>query len=120
MDIFKSHSLKLGQKTELIVFTQKFSRKIKEKYSNMLDNQLKAEKTNVKYLKVVLDQFLTFQKEIIMILRKMACGIKTLQSIKIPFPLPSHSYRRNFHKFNYITRKTSRLGYKNMLQSRKI
>ena len=38
------------------------------------------EKTNVKYLGVVRDQFLTFQDEINKILRKMACGIKTLQS----------------------------------------
>ena len=45
------------------------------------------EKTNVKYLGVVLDQFLTFQDEIKKILRKMACGRKTLQSIKKPLPL---------------------------------
>ena len=45
------------------------------------------EKTNVKYLGVVRDQFLTFQDEIKKILRKMACGIKTLQSIKKPLPL---------------------------------
>ena len=45
------------------------------------------EKTNVKYLGVVLDPFLTFQDEIKNILRKMACGIKTLQSIKKPLPV---------------------------------
>ena len=31
---------------------------------------------------IILDQFLIFQGEVKIILRKMACGIKTLQSIK--------------------------------------
>ena len=35
----------------------------------------------------MLGQFLTFQDEIEKILRKMACGIKTLQSLKKPLPV---------------------------------
>ena len=60
---------------------KKHSRKKDDKYTITLDGKIIEEKTNVKYLGVVLDQFLTFQDEIKNILRKMACGIKTLQSI---------------------------------------
>ena len=52
-----------------------------------LDDKTIEVKTNVRYLGVVLDQFLTFQDEIKSILRKTACGIKTLQSIKKPLPV---------------------------------
>ena len=64
----------MQKKTELIVFSKKHSRKNDEKYTITLDKIIE-EKTNVKYLGVVLDQFLTFQDEIKNILRKMACGI---------------------------------------------
>ena len=78
------HSLQLNaKKTELIVFSKKHSRKKDEKYTITLDDKIMIkEKTILKYLGVVLDQFITFQDEIKKILRKMACGIKTLQSIK--------------------------------------
>ena len=66
----------MQKKTELIVFSKKHSRKKDEKYTITLDDKIIEEKTNVKYLGVVLDQFLTFQDEIKNILRKMACGIK--------------------------------------------
>ena len=85
---FLEHSLQLNaKKTELFVFSKKHSRKNGEKYTLTLDNKIIEEKTNVKYLGVVLDQFLTFQDEIKIIPRKMACGIKTLQSIKNPLPV---------------------------------
>ena len=77
----------MQKKTELIVFSKKHSRKKVEKYTITLDDKIIEEKTNVKYLGVVLDQFLTFQDEIKNILRKMACGIKILQSIKKPLPV---------------------------------
>ena len=54
-------SVECKKKTELIVFSKNHSKKK--------------------------DQFLTFQNEIEIILRKMACGIKTLQSIKKPLPV---------------------------------
>ena len=73
----------MQKKTELIVFSKKHSRKKDEKYTITLDDKIMIkEKTILKYLGVVLDQFITFQDEIKKILRKMACGIKTLQSIK--------------------------------------
>ena len=54
----------MQKKTELIVFSKKHSRKKDEKYTITLDDKIIEEKTNVKYLGVVLDQFLTFQDEI--------------------------------------------------------
>ena len=66
---------------------KKHSRKKDEKHVITLDDKIIEEKNNVKYLGVVVDQFLTFQDEIKRILRKMACGIKTLQSIKKPLPV---------------------------------
>ena len=68
----------MQKKTELSVFSKKHSRKKDEKYTITLDDKIIKEKTKVKYLGVVLDQFLTIQDEIKKILRKMACGIKTL------------------------------------------
>ena len=65
---------------------KKHSRKKDEEYTITLDEKIIEEKTNVKYLGVVLEQFLTFQDEIKKILREMACGTKTLQSIKKPSP----------------------------------
>ena len=77
----------MQKKTELLVFSKKHSRKKDEKYTITLDDKIIEEKTNVKYLGVILDQFLTFQDETKNFLRKMACGIKTLQSIKKPLPV---------------------------------
>ena len=83
---FLENSLQLNaKKTELIVFSKKHSRN--EKYTITPDDKIVEVKTNVRYLGVVLDQFLNFQDEIKNILRKTACGIKTLQSIKKPLPV---------------------------------
>ena len=60
-------------------FQQKTFKEKDEKYTITLNDKMIEEKTNIKNLGVVLDQFLTFQYEIKKILRKMACGIKTLQ-----------------------------------------
>ena len=46
-----------------------------------------TKKTQVTYLGVTLDQFLTFKSEVKNLLRKMACGIKIIQSIKIPLTI---------------------------------
>ena len=74
---FLEQSLQLNaKKTELIVFSKKHSRKKDEKNTITLEDKIIEEKTNVKYLGVVSDQFLTFHDEIKNIFRKMACGIK--------------------------------------------
>ena len=69
-------SIESKKKTELIVFSKKHSRKNDEKYTLTLDDKIIEQETNVKFLGVVLDQFLTFQDQIKKILRKMACGTK--------------------------------------------
>ena len=85
---FLEHALLLNaKKNRTHSFQQKTFKEKKEKYTITLDDKIVEEKTNVKYLGVVLDQFLTFQDEIKNILRKMACGKKILQSIKKPLPV---------------------------------
>ena len=91
-----------AKKTELTVFSKKFSRKKDEKFTITLADKKIEEKTNVKYLEVVLDQFLTFQDEIKKILRKMACGIKTLQSIKKPLPVKTRLLLMNALVINHL------------------
>ena len=81
----------MQKKTEFIVFSKKHSRKKDENYTITLDDKIIEEKTNVKHLGVVLDQFLTFQDEMKNILKKRACRIKTLQSIKKPLPVKQDS-----------------------------
>ena len=82
---FLEHSIQLNAKKNRT--QQKLFKEKDEKYTITLDDKLIEEKTNVKHLGVVLDQSLTFQDEIKNILRKIACGIKTHQSIKKPLPV---------------------------------
>ena len=72
------------KKTDLIIFRRKHARIDDQRYTIALDKNIIEEK--VKYLGV-LDQLLTFQDEVKMILGKMACGIEALQSIKKPLPI---------------------------------
>ena len=71
-------------KTEFITFQTKNN---KYKNTNLIvkDEVIRSSST-VKYLGVYLEQNLTFQEEVKHILRKMACGIKTLYSIRDYFP----------------------------------
>ena len=52
------------------------------KFSIILNDKKIEEKADGKYLRVILDQIPTLQREVTNILRKMARGIKTLQSTK--------------------------------------
>ena len=54
----------MQKKQNLIVFSKKNPRKKDEKFTITLDDNLIEEKTNIKRLGVVLDQFLTFHVEI--------------------------------------------------------
>ena len=67
----------------MIMFSKKHQgRNHSLKLSIILDDNKIEEKPEVKYLEVILDQFLSSQGEVENILGKMACGIKTLQLIK--------------------------------------
>ena len=84
-DFFEKHQLTLNaDKTEFITFQTKNN---KDKNTNLIvkDEVIRSSST-VKFLGVYLDQNLTFQEEVKHILRKMACGIKTLSSIRDYFP----------------------------------
>ena len=86
---FTKHSLKLNRKkTEFSIFSKKHqSRSHNSKFSIILDDNKIEDKPEVKLLGVILDQFPTFQGEVKNILRKMACWIKTLQSIEKPLTI---------------------------------
>ena len=84
-DFFEKHQLTLNaDKTEFITFQTKNN---KYKNTNLIvkDEVIRSSST-VKYLDAYLDQNLTFHEEVEHILRKMACGIKTLYSIREYFP----------------------------------
>ena len=74
----------LRSKTEFITFQTKNN---KSKKTNLIvRDEVIRSSSSVKSLGVYLDQILTFQEEVKHILRKMACGIKTLYSIRDYFP----------------------------------
>ena len=84
-NFFEKQQLTLNaDKTEFITFQTKNN---KYKSTNLIvkDEVIRSSST-VKSLGVYLDQNLTFQEEGKHILRKMACGIKTLYSIRDYFP----------------------------------
>ena len=84
-DFFEKHQLTLNaDKTEFNTFQTK-----NNKYKNtnlIVEDEVIRSRSTLKYLGVYLDQNLTFQEEVKHILRKMACGIKTLYSIRDYFP----------------------------------
>ena len=84
-DFFEKHQLTMNaDKTEFITFQTKNN---KYRTTNLIvKDEVIRSRSTVKYLGVYLDQNLTFQEEVNHILRKMACGIKTLYSIRDSFP----------------------------------
>ena len=86
MCFFEKHQLTLNaDKTEFITF-QTTNKNNKYKNTNLIvEDEIIRSISTIKCLGVYLDQNLTFQ-EVKHILRKMACGIKTLYSIRDYFP----------------------------------
>jgi hypothetical protein len=84
VDYFKSNKLKLNAtKTEYIIFTN--SKKTSD--SALCINGIEVtEKSNAKYLGVILDKRLTYQKQIEKIMNSMAAGIKTIYCIRDYLP----------------------------------
>ena len=84
---FELHKLNLNEnKTEFIVFSKQSRSHLKSNSNLKVKNELIQHSSNVKYLGVFLDQNLNFQEETKHILLKMACGIKTILSIRNYFP----------------------------------
>ena len=84
---FDSHRLNLNdKKTEFIIFCRKAMNNLTKNIKMRVNNHYIEHKTTVKYLGLYLDQNLTYEAEVKNLLKKMACGIKTLHSLKDFFP----------------------------------
>ena len=83
--IFQCHRLNLNKtKTDFIIFCKKAQSSLTKTLTLQVDDHLIEPSSCVKYLGVHLDQSLTFEVEIKKFLKKMACGIETLYTVK-PF-----------------------------------
>jgi hypothetical protein len=88
LEYFKMHRLKVNiSKTEYIIFSKKGAKVINETLN--IGDQALQPTAYAKYLGIYLDAQLTFDKQINIILRKMAAGIKTIYSLRNYIPLTS-------------------------------
>ena len=60
-----------------------------------VDSKTISPSNHVKYLGVFLDRNLTYQDEVKNLLMKMACGIKTIYSVRDLFPEKTHFLLHN-------------------------
>ena len=85
---FESHLLTINaSKTEFIVSSKPHKNRVMENLKLEVKGQFIKATNSIKYLGVYLDRNLTFQEEVKHVLRKMACGIKTIYSIRNYFPM---------------------------------
>ena len=85
----KSQLLVNKQKTEYMVF------KTRKRLTNTVlnvDNERIAESNSVKYLGVIIDSKLKFDREVKKILQRMSCGIKILNTLKKNYQRKRKSY----------------------------
>ena len=77
------HSLTLNaSKTEFIIFCKKYRALHTTDIKLKIGNSCIRKYESIKYLGVSVDSALTYQDEVKRLLRKMACGIKTLYSLR--------------------------------------
>ena len=91
IDYFLSHRLNMNaeKKTEFIVFCKPSKNTSIEKINLQVHSHSLKHKECVIYLGVHLDQNLNYQNDMKHILRKMACGIKTIYSVRDSIFLPT-------------------------------
>ena len=83
VEYFESHRLNLNEdKTEFIVFCKNSQNKLTKNLKLQVKNYSTSLSSFVKYLGVYLDQNLTYENEVKHVLKKMACGIKTIYAVK--------------------------------------
>ena len=84
---FQKHQLNMkANETEFIIFSKKSQNQDKS-YELIVSNHQTSHTKTINYLGILLsDESLTYQVEVKNILKKMACGIKTLYSIEDLFP----------------------------------
>ena len=86
--IFQCHRLTgNANKTEFIIFCKPWKNNATQNYTLCVKNEMIQTSANVKYLGVYLNRNLTYQNEVENILRKMACGIKTLYALSDFLPI---------------------------------
>ena len=87
VEFFERHGLTINaDKTEFIIFCKPSKNaQLQNKELKVKDKIIKSVSC-AKYLGVYLDQNLNYQNEVKNLLRKMACGIKTLYALRESFP----------------------------------
>ena len=89
---FQGHRLTVNaNKTEFIIFCKPWKNNATQNYTLRVKNEKIQTSANVKYL----DCNLTYQNEVKNILRKMACGIKTLYALRDFLPNNARLLRFN-------------------------
>ena len=85
MIFFESHQLNLNAtKTDFIISSKQS--KTRKKYELTVSKQNVSHTRTIKHLGILLDGYLTYQVGVTTILKKTACGIKTLYTIRDFFP----------------------------------
>ena len=86
-NFFEIHRLTINAyKTEFITFCKISKNNIVRDMDFQVDGKTISPSNHVKYLGVFLDENLTYQDEVKTLLMKMACGIKTIYSVRDLFP----------------------------------
>ena len=75
----------MGQ-TESITFSRKSDKRQLDSETVVACSSVVKKKCECKYLGITLDQHLTFQTQVKKVLKNMAVGIKTIESIQHKFP----------------------------------
>ena len=93
MEYFKSCRLNVNStKIDFLLLNKPATNPFLENKSIDVPNQTNEVSCNTKNSCVILDKSLTFQEDIKSCLRKMACGIKTINSIKNCLPLSTRFF----------------------------
>ena len=86
-NFFEIHRLTINaDKTEFITFCKMSKNNIVRDMESHVDGKTIPPSNHVKYLGVFLDKNLAYQDEVKNLLMKMACGIKTIYSVRDLFP----------------------------------
>ena len=83
VEYFECHRPNLNEdKTDFIVFCKNSQNKVTKNLNLQVKNPSTSLGSFVKYLGVYVDQNLTYKNEVKPVLKKMACGIKTIYAVK--------------------------------------
>ena len=84
---FSVHRLNLnGSKTEFITFSRKNDKRQNDSETVVVGSTVIKKESECKYLGITIDQHLSFQTQVKKVLKNMAVGIKTIESVQQKFP----------------------------------